>query len=168
MKLFIMLFVLFSILFTSISECKEELKLINTRIEGQKRISNFLLIKTEKNDDLFKQGPRNLKYVRLDGVILNSNDFGNTWFKKNEVEIPVTIDDISIFPNPVKESINIVFSENESLKRDLKIFDLTGYLHYSDKLYFSEVTSLDLSFLPNGCYIIIISGVDKFFRFVKI
>jgi hypothetical protein len=167
MKTFSLLIILSTVFFYSFAYSKSELKLMSSRTEGNNKISNYLLI--ESNSQSLQtsiHGPKDRQYVGLDGKILYSDDYGQNWFKKN-VEISIQCDAISLYPNPVHESLTISINGDATTKREIKIFDLSGRLVFNKSVDFSAETSFDLSFLPNGCYVMTVSGFERFNNFIK-
>jgi hypothetical protein len=59
---------------------------------------------------------------------------------------------LSIFPNPATQSFN--YSANEIGNADLMIFDMQGNQVYSEMLDNQAKGSVDISFLPKGCYLV--------------
>ncbi|MGB1932104.1 MAG: T9SS type A sorting domain-containing protein [Flavobacteriales bacterium] len=65
-------------------------------------------------------------------------------------------DVISIYPNPLRDLINIRINEADDCELDIQIFDIAGRLVYSDlnRAYFkgSDKVSVDFSEFENGAY----------------
>jgi len=90
----------------------------------------------------------------------------STGFNKVEQRGSTSLNDISIFPNPTTERINIKGFENTEGIKDMKIMDLNGRLISQSKNISNTVT---ISNLPKGVYILRLSNNtdSKVFRMVK-
>lgn len=70
---------------------------------------------------------------------------------------------INIYPNPLKNNLNIDFSKFVSSESDalLTISDLTGKIYLQENIISKgEIIKKDLTFLSQGLYIVKINGVD--------
>lgn len=73
-----------------------------------------------------------------------------------------TTSEVSIYPNPVGDFINLQIKDNNILKPELKIFDITGNLIKRDYLKpFADEYSLDISSLNSGMYFIKIVSSEQ-------
>ncbi|PLX03856.1 MAG: hypothetical protein C0595_05445 [Marinilabiliales bacterium] len=69
-------------------------------------------------------------------------------------------DNITVFPNPTVDRINIRMEE--SLNAELAIFDITGKLVYTESVMNSSLVSVDVSAFGKGLYFITLTnGVKK-------
>ena len=119
--------------------------------------------------------------VRLVGgsyVEIFPGDFGHYHRYDFSVGFGVGLDEtqldheIVVFPNPTSGQVNIELSGYVSGNADLVIFDLMGRHVYADKMIASEnfaEAHPDLSFLPNGQYIIKVTSNESVYtqEFVK-
>jgi len=64
-------------------------------------------------------------------------------------------EELSVYPNPFKKTINIAYSFEKELAMDVSVTDITGrvVMNYSD-YYNSGTQQLDLSLYPKGIYFI--------------
>ncbi len=81
----------------------------------------------------------------------------------SESEVPSGISDVksssfSLYPNPVKDAINITFSSNTEGVSDIRIFNVAGQLVVTDSKISGKTTAIDVSVLIQGVYCIVISN----------
>jgi len=69
-------------------------------------------------------------------------------------EIPAIDNSFSIFPNPATKTF--YYSTGQIENADLQIFDMQGNQVYSEKIANQTSGSVDVSSLPQGCYIVMI------------
>jgi outer membrane protein assembly factor BamB len=75
-------------------------------------------------------------------------------------------DDLTIYPNPAVSLIHLQASENE-IRASYAIIDLSGKVMRSGQLA-SESTTVDLSGLPSGNYILLFAGKKEgFYKIIK-
>ena len=75
----------------------------------------------------------------------------------------------AVYPNPIKEKVNITVTENLKTKLNITIYDVLGKLLYNiNKDYFGKF-SLDMTFLPTGNYILKLSanGKNQTYKLIK-
>lgn len=68
---------------------------------------------------------------------------------------------IKVYPNPVKDLVNIDLNFNGKDKVRIEIVDLSGILHYSEMHEAAESVRLDLISLPSGVYQLVVRGTGK-------
>lgn len=95
---------------------------------------------------------------------LFAGTFGRGIYKINLPSAPkpiavndITSWDLSIYPNPVRDNINIHFSE--SADADIIIYDLAGNAVYQDKIAGADAV-IDMRSLPAGSYLVSIETND--------
>jgi len=76
---------------------------------------------------------------------------------------------IEVYPNPIKEKLNIQFELTENKKVELTISNSLGQIVYADDLYHVRRKEVDLSFLSSGIYILKLqnNSEQKTFKIVK-
>ena len=76
---------------------------------------------------------------------------------------------ISAYPNPFQDEINIIVSGNENIE-NVSIYDLSGRLvHFQSNIHDGTMIQIDGSLLPPGCYVACIrTGCSKSSTYVKI
>jgi len=76
---------------------------------------------------------------------------------------------ISVYPNPTKDKINIVFSELPTEQIELQLFDLMGKMIKNQYVLWQKKSIMDVSGLNKGVYILRItkSGWNKSVKIVK-
>jgi hypothetical protein len=78
--------------------------------------------------------------------------------------------DLKIYPNPTKGVINIDLDDNSTFGTiQVKVIDLSGYMHIDKEVEYSKSFQLDLSILKGGIYIIQIQDniVIRYSKIVK-
>jgi len=89
-------------------------------------------------------------------------------FQREKLEI------MTINPNPVKDRFQLKYGFKTFASHRLSIYDSTGKLIYNDEiipsLFKESVIELDVSFLPQGIYVVRIDdGMDRLStQFVKL
>lgn len=87
----------------------------------------------------------------------------------NEVnEMKISKDNISVYPNPASDKINIVFSDRIAVATNVEIFDTFGKMVLLENIA-NNVNSIDVSSLTKGLYLIKIKNeysevVNKFIK----
>ncbi|MDC0015487.1 T9SS type A sorting domain-containing protein, partial [Flavobacteriales bacterium] len=93
-----------------------------------------------------------------------STAFTNTCFSGNVTSLDedrVSLNQVSIYPNPTSTSINIVTTQmNFSQEDRIDLLSLTGKLIYSQD-FNSKNTTIDLSLLPAGVYVLNVISNNK-------
>lgn len=86
-----------------------------------------------------------------------------TYIPSNEVSF------WNIFPNPTKDIINIQLPENQKDEVQIDLFDILGILQLSKHEIIQNTTTLDISSLPQGVYLLKIATADVFhtYKIVK-
>jgi hypothetical protein len=67
------------------------------------------------------------------------------------------------YPNPFEKNINLGFITKEEDDYSIKIYDISGkhlWLNEERKILPNQVISLDLSFLPNALYLVMIKPLN--------
>jgi hypothetical protein len=93
---------------------------------------------------------RGISYYRIRQVDLNG-EFSNS----NIVTIQVFGLSISVFPNPVKESLNLQLNTSDPVEANVIIYSILGEQVFSKQSFFSAgltTQSVDVSGLPAGIY----------------
>jgi len=96
---------------------------------------------------------------RSDGTYVDQS-YGLTAIKLNVGTTNVTDNfnnNISIFPNPVSQVLNIELHENDNCK--INVFNSSGQLIYTDNLYTNN-NSIEMSKLHKGIYFIVINDMN--------
>ncbi|HOV10419.1 MAG TPA: FG-GAP-like repeat-containing protein [Bacteroidales bacterium] len=85
--------------------------------------------------------------------------------------LPV-IQNVTVFPNPVKEMLTLTWNREAGEKLFLSIRDMAGRTlrsyEYSGLTAGANVIKVDISALPAGCYFSVLAGEDGMSRVVKI
>ena len=78
-------------------------------------------------------------------------------------DIPKNNENITIFPNPVNDMLNIEFKEYLGSKTQINIYNLVGELVYSEQVNptFNDIIQLDLSAMKAGIYMVNIDDGNK-------
>jgi hypothetical protein len=86
-----------------------------------------------------------------------------TFFIDNQKSI-----NVSIFPNPSNEVVFVKFKDDYRTIKNIKVHSLSGQLLVQNNGVISE-TSIDISSLPNGMYILTIQAENSIqsFKIVK-
>lgn len=78
--------------------------------------------------------------------------------KKENIRNPVLQ---SAFPNPCIDQITFVYELNEMQNSNIKIFDINGNQMIKDVITDTHQTTINVSNLPSGVYIALISGINS-------
>ncbi len=70
----------------------------------------------------------------------------------------------NLYPNPTKESLNIVFQSNSQQIADLKIFNALGEIVFKKQLFAANENSINLSSFAAGVYSVELSDKDHIAR----
>jgi hypothetical protein len=103
--------------------------------------------------------------LKLEGAPTQGNTtvfFDNLYFYKG-TPLPtkdLATTNISIYPNPVTDELNVQFDDNQSGVADISIFSMEGKLLQQAQFYGNN-TSLDVQKLPKGMYILQLNNGDK-------
>lgn len=113
-----------------------------------------------------KDGYYKLKIVDTDGSYAYSPMlyFNNNCSKKNELEL-------TVFPNPSAYLISLFFNDKINEEINIKVIDQIGKNIVEQKYKGSNgVISMDINFLPVGCYLMMVKTDEKIFikRFQKL
>lgn len=106
---------------------------------------------TVHHDSLFKVSGNINKYNGFNQIDLECSGFVNV--KENDVNA----EELTIFPNPANESINISFLKNIYDNHNIKLFNTLG-ICLIDKFTSGTTNKIDISNLTSGIYIIEISS----------
>ncbi|MCF8374485.1 MAG: T9SS type A sorting domain-containing protein [Bacteroidales bacterium] len=71
------------------------------------------------------------------------------------------IDDVTLYPNPVVNQINIDYTSSNNDLADIKIFSLNGKMVYTESIEITQgrnTLSYDVTHLPQGIYILTLSN----------
>ncbi|MBK6399020.1 MAG: T9SS type A sorting domain-containing protein [Bacteroidetes bacterium] len=90
-------------------------------------------------------------------------EYCSTLLNTNEIER----DEISIFPNPSSDRIQILNKSNNTPLKEIKVFDTTGREVYSNFIFKGE--TIDISKFSNGMYYLIMKRDNKLktIKFIK-
>ena len=75
-----------------------------------------------------------------------------------------------IFPNPVKETLNIGFSFNENIELEISIYNMIGQNIYTNKSNFGSgehIWKVDVNSLPNGLFSLLMQVNNKDLQIIK-
>ena len=102
-------------------------------------------------------------YLDIASISYQNDDLN--WFS-NDFLLGIddnTINEISIYPNPTKNKLNFKGNFSESL--DVSVYDILGKNILQNTVDLN--TSLDVSKLHSGLYIIKFKGYSETYKFVK-
>lgn len=97
------------------------------------------------------------------------NEIGINLYSPSSInEKVVSTKNVKLYPNPTSGIIRVVFEadENKKLDIDASLYDLSGKLIRTDKIYSSH-RNLDYSMINNGVYILKLNG-ERFSESLKI
>ena len=83
---------------------------------------------------------------------------GNVSLSTRELSLGSDGYNVSVFPNPVKDQLNILLTTKDTKKVDLEILDMPGktiyYSNYSPSFPGKQVIQLNLPYITPGYYIL--------------
>ena len=71
---------------------------------------------------------------------------------------------VKISPNPFREALDVVFSEEIKNKIKVKIYDLMGKLVFDDELPIKTQHKIYLNSIPDSQFILRLEGKEKYFQ----
>ena len=106
--------------------------------------------------------------IKITNMVWNSDDVSQEWddFCSSLLSVSkLSEESISIYPNPVRETLNLRFDE-QVRHAEITVIDLTGKIHLQQAIN-GEQVSVNISTLPKGLYFLRIqqdrqSSVMKF------
>ena len=122
--------------------------------------NNMALINQEFNS-ILNQGYK-LVHVGYDNSYYNGRGiylFAIPWTANGLEEVPQTIKNLNIHPNPANEFIDIILDYDIKSSSDIVIYSEAGYIYHKEKvskLNRNEPYRLDISRVPAGRYFITI------------
>ncbi|WP_223034233.1 T9SS type A sorting domain-containing protein [Hanstruepera marina] len=105
----------------------------------------------------------------LDMASISSNENHLNWFENTTYNSTLSIDDysaedISIYPNPTTNILNVKLNNYEAL--DYTVYNALGQKVLNSKLN-AEIESIDVSHLKNGIYLLTIKDANLTYKFIK-
>lgn len=105
----------------------------------------------------------------IDGVVVGTNGtdeegfslnvYSQTWLSIDEANLS---EELSLFPIPAKEELNIAFNSELNSEVQITVMDLSGRLVHDEQIYFSgSQNRLDISELSNGMYVLTINSGNE-------
>ncbi|MEM6967293.1 MAG: M43 family zinc metalloprotease [Bacteroidota bacterium] len=112
---------------------------------------------------MFTEGQKMRMLATLDengirGSLRNSNRCD---LVTNPIDITLTKDDISIFPNPASDCIHIDLDIDNDLPVRMFIFNTMGQTVYSAEVFVKDLRTFDISHYSNGIYFISFETNDQ-------
>ncbi|MFT4758684.1 MAG: hypothetical protein ACI9XO_000378 [Paraglaciecola sp.] len=106
-----------------------------------------------------------LKQVDFDGYFEYSNiavvNFENGKMPTQDIQV-------SIYPNPTEDVLNIEISEFQEGLINFSIYNTLGQIVIREyQINPSELATINVQSIPNGTYLLRIQGVGKAMRFIK-
>lgn len=100
---------------------------------------------------------KNYLYILWLVVFLSASNIGYSQIDQPKTTITETIEDLSIYPNPVSNG-KIYITTKLNLTKEIEIFDVLGKKIYSTSLFGKE---LNVSKLTPGIYILKIKEINS-------
>ena len=130
--------------------------------------NNLALINQEFNS-ILNQGYK-LIYVDPDNSLLGDNIqgiwyFAIPWTPSGLEEVPQTLKNLNILPNPANEFIDIVLDYDIKSSSEIVIYSEAGYIYHKEKVFKlnrNEPYRLDISKVPAGKYFITIVNYKSY------
>lgn len=114
------------------------------RVTGWAEGSSIVTVRATDADGLYVDETFNVTV--LSGTGIGGNDYNGN---------------VSVYPNPVKNELNIELGENWMGKVTIDIIDLAGKIAISEIRTVEDVNRVDVSSLPSGVYQLRITSADK-------
>lgn len=163
---------------SSIGEFEQRLKTINTLLI--KSLSGETLDESEWNtvnqiaQICIQNGGRATNLAQY--LLLSNHQFAEynnpcSGGSSGRIKSNVKHNEITIYPNPVSQQLQIIYKDAYNKKLAIQIYDISGNLLLSQALDSQDLNTLDVSYLKNGFYLLHIldnSNLISTQRFVKI
>ena len=94
----------------------------------------------------------------ITNTVLNTIDTLNITVSVKEIAF-TNSEEVIVFPNPFQNQLTIYYKNFVNEEYNLSLFDITGKEVYRKENIYSNKTTIDLSILNEGIYIVV--GVDK-------
>ena len=110
----------------------------------------YIQVKGYRRDDFTPNYMYKLQIVTHPNNILGKRDFENDIFVNKQTEL-------SLYPNPTRDMLNMAFETEEEISTNWKIFDLKGQVVMQQAIVATEgknVLNLNVSNLSKGLYIV--------------
>lgn len=123
---------------------------------------------SDSQADIIKQTVKQIVYDSLSNwsfyPVFDTNSNGNSIFYEDLTT------KISIYPNPVTNSLYIDFGNHNPGNLDLSIFDLFGKRFFQTNSHYTSPFRIDIASIPNGLYVLRITnnnGFEHTLKFIK-